>query len=262
MRFILPLAFNFLLTASTLQAAPSVSVHMCIDEKPSFFFYNKTGTEKSEYPGFVFDLISYLQTRLNLDIKVTRRPQHACYILLEKGEVDAVALLSHNPHRERLGLYPMKNGEPDADRAVIRTSYFLYTTKERPITWDGKDLTGLKGKRLGAMEGFSIVHDLEQTGVKVETFKSLHGMITRLQKNDIDAIAAHNDMIKRISERIQLQKHEQPLKTKDYFIQVSRLFKEKHPSLPNTIWKESAHFLKSPEGHAAISKYEKLESFP
>jgi polar amino acid transport system substrate-binding protein len=197
-----------------------------------------------------------------VDIKVTRRSQSACTVLLEKGEVDAVGLLSHTPEREKIGLFPKKSGEADRDRAVIRTSYFLYAPKDKPIVWDGKNLASLKGKRVGAIDGFSIVHDLEQAGVKVETFKSLDGMITRLQKSDIDAVAVNNDMINRVKERIQLQMNEHPLKTKDYFIQVSRLFQEKYPTMPEAIWKESARFLKSNEGQTAISKYEKLENFP
>lgn len=244
------------------QSAPNQVVRWCIDDKASFYFYNKVGTEGSAHPGFVFDLISHLKTQLHLDIKVLRRPQSACTVLLEKGEVDAVGLLSHNPERERIGVFPMKNGEPDGDRAVIRTSYYLYASKDKALDWDGKNLAGLKGKRLGAIEGYSIVQDMLQAGVKVETFKSLDGMITRLQKGNIDAMAVNNDMINRVSERIQLHKHDQPLKTKDYFIQVSRHFQEKYPSLPDTIWKEAARYLKSAEGQATISKYAKLENFP
>ncbi len=251
-----------LLASSRAHAASPQIVRWCIDDKPSFFFYNKVGSEGSSHPGFVFDLISHLKTQLNLDIKVLRRPQSACSVLLEKGETDAVGLLSYTPEREKIGIFPMKNAEPDGDRAVIRTSYFLYTPKEKDLDWDGKNLAGLKGKRLGAIEGFSIVQDLIHAGVKVETFKSLDGMITRLQKGHIDAMAVNNDMINRVSERIQIHKHDQPLKTKDYFIQLSRHFQEKYPALPDTIWKEAARYLKSAEGQATLSKYAKMENFP
>ncbi|WP_218110138.1 substrate-binding periplasmic protein [Oligoflexus tunisiensis] len=243
-------------------AGPNPALRWCVDDKPSFFFYNKVGTEDSTHPGFVFDLISHLRSELHLDIKVVRRSQSACSVLLEKGEIDVVGLLSHNEEREKIGYFPMRHGVADGDRAVIRTSYYLYAPKEKNINWDGRNLTLLKGKRMGAIEGFSIVHDLEAAGVKVETFKSLDGMITRLQKNDIDAVALNNDKINRISERIQLHKHDKPLKTKDYFIQVSRHFQEKYPSLPDTLWKEGARYLKTADGQAAISKYEKLENFP
>jgi hypothetical protein len=262
MRFHAFILLALFATPIATQAAATQVVRWCIDDKPSFYFYNKVGTEQSAHPGFVFDLIGHLRTRLNLEIKVQRRPQSACTVLLEKGDVDAVGLLSHNREREKIGVFPMKSGEPDGDRAVIRTSYFLYAPKNKPISWDGESLAGLKGKRIGAIDGFSIVQDLIKAGVKVETFKSLDGMITRLQKTDIDAMAVNNDMINRISERIQLQKHEKPLKTKDYFIQMSRHLQEKYPSLPDTIWKEAARYLKTMEGQAAISKYEKLENFP
>lgn len=262
MRFHSLLLITLLSNPFTVHAAPAQVVRWCLDDKPSFYFYNKVGTEQSTHPGFVFDLIANLKTKNNLDIKVMRRPQSACTVLLEKGEVDAVGLLSHNAEREKIGLFPMKNGEPDGDRAVIRTSYFLYTTKDKSLDWDGSNLNSLKGKRLGAIDGYSIVHDLIQAGVKVETFKSLDGMISRLQKNDIDAVAVNNDMINRISDRILLHRYEQPLKTKDYFIQFSKHFHEKYPALPDLIWKEASRYLKSAEGMAAISKYEKLENFP
>ncbi|HYX35980.1 MAG TPA: transporter substrate-binding domain-containing protein [Oligoflexus sp.] len=262
MRLKVSLALGLVFASASLQAAPNVVVRWCLDDKPSFYFYNKVGTEKSEHPGLVFDLIEHLQSRLNVEIRVTRRPQSACAVLLEKGEVDAAGLLSFTPEREKVGLFPMKSGEADGDRAVIRTSYFLYAPREKPLDWDGKSLAGLKGKRLGAIDGYSIVHDLEAAGVKVETFKSLDGMITRLQKNDIDAVAVNNDMINRIKERIQLQMNDKPLKTKDYFVQLSRVFQEKYPTMPDAIWKESARFLKSPQGQTPVSKYEKLEDFP
>jgi hypothetical protein len=83
-----------------------------------------------------------------------------------------------------------------------------------------------------------------------------------MQKNDIAAVAFNNDMIDRNSARIQSLKHEKPLKTKDYFIQFSRLFKEKYPALPETIWLESSRYLKSGEGQTAMRKYETLENFP
>jgi len=262
MRFHSFMLLAFLAIPITAHAAPTQVVRWCLDDKPSFYFYNKVGTEQSSHPGFVFDLIAHLRTKGNLDIKVMRRPQSACTVLLDKGEVDAVGLLSHNAEREKIGLFPMKDGEPDGDRAVIRTSYFLYTAKDKSLEWDGNNLSSLKGKRLGAIDGYSIVHDLIQAGVKVETFKSLDGMISRLQKNDIDAVAVNNDMINRISDRILLHKYEKPLKTKDYFIQFSKHFHEKYPALPDLIWKEASRYLKSAEGMAAISKYEKLENFP
>jgi polar amino acid transport system substrate-binding protein len=262
MRFKISCALSSLLLSTNLMATPNQVLRWCVDDKPSFFFYNKVGTEDSTHPGFVFDLITHLRNELNLDIKVLRRSQNACSVLLEKGEVDVVGLLSYNPERAKIGYFPMRHGIADGDRAVIRTSYFLYAPKEKDINWDGRDLTLLKDKRLGAIAGFSIVQDLEAAGLKVETFNSLQGMITRLQKNHIDAVAVNNDMINRISNRMQLLKHDKPLKTKDYFIQVSRQFQEKYPSLPDTIWREGARFLKTPNGQTAISKYEKLENFP
>jgi hypothetical protein len=75
-------------------------------------------------------------------------------------------------------------------------------------------------------------------------------------------MAVNNDMVSRMSDRLSFQKHELPLKTKDYFVVISRVFREKYPTMPETIWKESALFLKSPEGQAALGKYEKLENFP
>jgi hypothetical protein len=262
MRIPLALLLSSLWAPLTVQANPPQTVRWCIDDKASFYFYNKTGTEQSTHPGFVFDLIAHLAKHLNLDMQVMRRPQSACTVLLEKGEIDAVGLLSHNPEREKIGFFPMKNAEPDGDRAVIRTSYFLYSPKGKSLSWDGQNLESLKGKRLGAIEGFSIVQDLKAAGVKVETFRSLDGMLTRMQKNDVDGVAINNDMIQRMSERILLEKHDVPLKTKDYFIQVSRHFQEKDPALPEAIWKEAARYLKSAEGQAAIGKYAKLENFP
>jgi hypothetical protein len=262
MRIPLALILCSLLAPFKALADPVQTVRWCIDDKASFYFYNKAGTEQSMHPGFVFDLITHLEKHLNVNMKVMRRPQSACTVLLEKGEVDAVGLLSHNPEREKIGLFPMKNAEPDGDRAVIRTSYYLYTTKGKSLGWDGRSLESLKGKRLGALEGFSIIQDLNNAGVKVESFKSLDGMITRMHKSDIDGIAVNNDMIQRISERILLQKHDIPLKTKDYFIQVSRHFQEKYPALPEAMWKEGARYLKSAEGQAALGKYAQMENFP
>ncbi len=256
---------RFLLISSVLQSeafAQAKEIRFCVNETASFNFYNKAGTEKSETPGILIDFVHDLEKKLGLPIQIVRRTRRACRTLLQNHEVDAYGPLSYEVSRDKNWAYPpLKDGAPDPQYAFITAGYTIFYNSGGSFSWTGERISDLAKFKLGSLEGNSVVENLRREGVTVQTFKSIAGMLIRLQNKELDAIAVHESQVGRLSGKMGFSKHEKRLYTQGYFLLLSDKFYANNKELAEKFWKLSAEFIKSPEGQKAMRKYEQMDGF-
>ncbi|WP_141734422.1 substrate-binding periplasmic protein [Oligoflexus tunisiensis] len=260
MRALLLSAF-FSMSAAAAESRPA-EIRVCFEDKQAFPLYNTPGLENSRSPGILIDFIRHVTQKHGLKLNLVRRPPSACRILMKSGTVDAYGIISHIPHREDWAVYPhLADGAPDTNRAFKRTGYFLYGRTDKDLPWDGRNLTTLKGLRIGSSDGYSINEELIQAGAVVETFKSVEAMYTRLVAKQLDGVAQLSNRIDRKLDK-GVRKYAVPLKMNDYYFTFSKEFYADHKELCEMIWKDSVLFEESPEGRRMMMHYEALGDFP
>ncbi len=252
-----------LLTASNLAAASQpAEIRVCFEDKPVYPLYNLPGKEDSKYPGILVDFVRHISKKYGVKLNLLRRPPAACRVLMKNGSVDVYGIVSYNPEREEWAIYPrLPNGEVDSGSIFNKSGYFLYSRQDKILPWDGKNLSTLKGLRIGSSDGYSINDELKQAGANVETFKSLKAMYTRLMEKQLDGLALHSN---RMDTKLKtgVRKYEIPLKMKDYYFTFSKAFHDNQKEFCEKIWKDSVLFEESEEGRKLMAIYEAIEDFP
>ncbi len=252
-----------LLTASNLAAASQpAEIRVCFEDKSVYPLYNSPGKEDSKYPGILVDFVRHISKKHGVKLSLMRRPPTACRVLMKNGAVDIYGIVSYKPEREEWAIYPkLPGGELDSGSIFKQSGYFLYSRQDRILPWDGKNLSTLKGLRLGSSDGYSINDELKKAGVTVETFKSVKAMYTRLIEKQLDGLALHAHRIdKKLNAGI--RKYEMPLKMNDYFFTFSKAFYKNHQEFCEKIWRDSVLFEDSEEGKKSMANYETIEDFP
>lgn len=121
--------------------------------------------------------------KAGLAVEQVALPWKRCFKELQEGTVDGVAAASYNEERAGFAQYPMtKNGELDNTRRLRNDSYSLFRAKNSETNWNGKQFTQLTTP-VGAQFGYSVVSDLQKTGVDVQSSyydaKLLMGQVVR-----------------------------------------------------------------------------------
>lgn len=242
--------------------ATPTELRFCVNESASFYFYNKAGTEKSETPGILIDLIYDIEKKLNIPIQIIRRTRRACRTLIEANEVEAYGPVSYEVSRDKGWAYPpLKDGVPDPQYAFNTAGYTLFYNADSAFAWTGERISDLNKFKIGGMEGNSVVTNLRGEGVTIQTFKSIPAMLKRLQNKELDAIAVHANQVERMSAKMGFKRHEKALYTRGYFLVFSDKFYSTNKELAEKIWKISNTFTTSPEGKQALKKYDHLDDF-
>lgn len=215
-----------------------------------------------EKPGINIEVLKGLEKKLNIRIRFERYNWKRCLKMLESNEADAIFEASFKPERMSIGVYPMKNSEPDAAKRLMSNSYALYKMKNSPVQWDGKQFKYLT-KPIGAAASYSIVGDLKEMGVNVvESYTQLDAFKI-LIKERLDGVADLETMADLIlknnpEEFKDIIKVSPPIRTKDYYLMFSHRFAQNTPRVMNDIWNELQRIRESGEYDKIAAQYAEM----
>lgn len=217
-------------------------IFACEDKENHPFITGNGEKINKEKPGVSVEILKKIGEGLGLKIKFARMPWKRVLSSIESGSVDGLFEISFKEERMKLGMYPMKSEKPDESKRIATIRYVLYTKKDSPVKWDGKNFSNLK-RSIGAPSGYSIVDDLKNKNVKVETSPSTKNDMKKLLAGRIDGIAAleyAGDNIIKHDKELQknIKKHEIPLAVKDYYLIFSHKFYKENKELAQKIWDE------------------------
>ncbi len=193
-----------------------------------------------EKPGITIEVLKLLGERLNLKVQFKAMPAKRGMHMMGVNKVDGTFHMSFKLERMKMGGYPMKGGEVDSSRKLMSYSYALYTLNNSSVKWDGENITNVKDG-IATSIGFSIVDDLKEMNVRVLEKPSLYGQMTMLSFNRIGAVVnieslADFTLRGHTSEFINIEKRKPLVKTKDYYLMLSKKFIKENKALSEAIW--------------------------
>lgn len=230
-----------LFLAAVHPAASETVLHVAYEDKTQFPYYMGDTQRVLEKPGAAVELVKLLEKQIpGFKIRFSRYPWKRCLAMLETGQVDGIFNASYSPARTRIGEYPWKNGQVDPSRRLTTISYHLYSLPNADLGWNGKTFEDA-GLEIGAPLGYSIVSDLENLGVSVMKVRSSRQSLQLLTAGRIDAVALQSVtgdflLATNADQLKDVVRIDPPLKTKPYYLMLSRHFKAENPELSEKIW--------------------------
>jgi polar amino acid transport system substrate-binding protein len=191
-------------------------------------------------PGLSIELLRMASARANIPITLSRVPWERGLYMIGTGQADAIFASSYVQDRLRIGVYPMKNGQPDTSRKLFDQSYGLYVRAGSGVGWDGKTLTNLHAP-VGATTGYAVVQELRAMGVPVEAELSHVANLRKLIAGRIDAYAELETHARPLlrdnkAEFGSIVELSPPVRTAAYYLMFSKISYARAPEIAERIW--------------------------
>ncbi len=237
-------------------AAPPVPLRLCVDEQPLYpWRLAEAGAAAPASRGLDYLLLELAARRSRQALVFTSMPWKRCQLELQQGLQDAVLGMSFRPDRLELGVFPLREGQPDEGLRMRRESYSLYKRVDQPLAWDGRSLLlpGGEAPLVGAQAGYSIIEQLQAMGLQVDAgTRSVAANLEKLLRGRVQALAllsGEGDAALRRDERWaqRVQRLEPPLAEKSYFLVFSRSYFAAQEAQARRLWSELAPARESPE---------------
>jgi polar amino acid transport system substrate-binding protein len=179
------------------------------------------------------------------------------------SQADALLFASFKENRTETGVYPMKDGKPDASKqlALISYSLFVQTKDAASVKVDGTNLTGIDKAKdtIGTNKGYSIGDDLKKAGYNVAAVMKSKQNISKLALGRLKAVAALSDdgraLIAEPDLKGKITEIEPPLVSKPYYLIFSKKFDAANHELVTQIWNTIAEVRESKEYKKAAQAY-------
>jgi len=240
MRFKTLFFIFFLVTGSSLSQAEMIFRAAYENASQYPYYMGDTSEVLEPKPGVAVELVKLLENYIpGFKVEFIRYPWKQCLLLLKEGKLDGIFNGSFSQARLAIGSYPWKDGAVDPSRRLTTISYHFYRLKGSKFTWDGHNVSGFTQK-IGTPVAFSIEADLEKMGLPILSARDIQVNFSNLLRGKVDALALQDVTgdfhMQRKSGLTSIEKVLPPLKTKPYYLMLSRQFKKKHPELSEKIW--------------------------
>ncbi|WP_374437810.1 substrate-binding periplasmic protein [Inhella sp.] len=204
--------------------------------------------------GLDFLFLDLLAQRTGVEMEPAFLPAKRCLLELKSGQLDAVLSISHVPEREEFGLYPMRDGQPDASLALRTQRYYWYVRRESTLRWDGRQLSGLPERvPVGAQLGYSIAGVLREQGYAVDdAVRAVEANVEKLLRGRVAALALQNSEAEGLLQRRPewaplLHRLEPALQERPYYLVLGRHLARSSRLSPAQWWAAMAEVRDSAE---------------
>lgn len=212
-----------------------------------------TATDKGAPPqGRAVDWIRQAVGRsvCNPELKFERMPARRGRAELARGSIDIWSIALPDAELHDLGTLPMASGSPDAGLGFYRSIYSLYVIHdEQRIHWDGKQLSGPTGLRVGIPPISTLEALARQHGWLVDKSVDTPNTLSKLLNNrhlaavlPDAAIAAQPAAV-----RQRLQQLAPPVLQLWYYSAASKAFAARYPDFMHSYWLELCRVGRSSE---------------
>lgn len=236
-----------LLFSAWTQAKPiplAHSIHLCTEDEDSYPWLLK------DKPGLSVQMLHQVEPLAGVQFTITALPWVRCMSEVRTGKMDGLFKISYSPARMAIGVFPMKQGEPDPDFRMLTDSYSLYRIKGSPLNWDGKHLSSRFGI-IAIQRGFSIASQLQDAGISIDQeTRSAAAIFRKLLAGRVSGAALHSfegdaTLAGNPEWRRRIEKVPTPLVTKNYYLIFSHRFAAQAPKQMQQIWRAIAQVRES-----------------
>ena len=202
------------------------------------------GQLDEEHPGWFYELSTRAAGECGLDMSLAFMPWARALELVKRGSAAGAFNSSFKPDRAEYGVYPMKHGKLDEDRASKRYAYFVYTRR------DTTDLSLVRNAELRARSivterKASIIPTLEKKGAKISEAGSYVTMLRMVAKGRVQGAVGIDHNLDPILDRrpdlaALVQKSRVPVEKKVGYVMFSKRFYAAHREAAECFWNRSA----------------------
>jgi polar amino acid transport system substrate-binding protein len=235
--------------------AKPVAIVFDTNENPPFIYGVGSAIDPHK-PGFIIELLHAAADHAGIAISLNRAPWARGLDMLQQADADGIFMSSYTQERLHYGVYPMKDGQPDATRKLTDLSYWLFVRKDSGVTWDGKTISGLH-MPVGAVTSYAVVPMLKSLGIPVEEDPIPLRILHKLQAGEIDAYAEfepHVDELLHAYPKVfpSIVKLEPAIRTTPYYLMFSKSFYAERPDDAEHLWDAIAWVNAQPEFRAMV----------
>ena len=202
------------------------------------------GKLQAEKPGWFVELSKRAAVDCGAKAEFAFMPWSRALQMVERGEIQAAFNSSYKSDRAEYGVYPLKNGNPDEDRASKKYAYVAYVRKDanKEALAEGDEL---KGHTVAAEREASIIPELKARGANVYEVVSELTMLRMTANGRVDATVAIEDNVDPILDQHpdlaeRLIKLQSPIQKRVGYVMFSKIFYEDHRELVECFWSTSA----------------------
>lgn len=223
-------------------AGTDTRFRFCYEDKPLPPFFMGSGYQVPDRrPGIIIELMRLLQQQMpNLKIQFARAPWSRCIQRLKHGDYDGV-ISNFSAARMTLGVFPMKDKQPDLSRAISQTSYCLYYDQHKKLNWDGQQFISTSNLPLAVPKGYSITALLEQRKQSYQEVQSSQQAFKLLLHGRVSAVSTlcevGDTLLNQQQGKFQdIQRNHPVLESKYAYLLVSKSFFANYPQLVQQMW--------------------------
>lgn len=232
----------FILFSSISVAYSNETARLCYeDEDYAPYLRGDTQQPAKPNPGVLVEITQVAFKEAGQKVQYIRRPWKRCMHLLRDGKIAGMFGVIHTKEREKIGKYPMQNGEIDSERRLLFVDYPIFrNAANATISWDGQKFSD-PAPRIGTPLGYATVKSLKkehqiipntsflpEQGLKLVSEGKLDGYI--VEKNVGLSILGKLDLKDKIIP------HQPPFKRHALYLVLSHDFYEKNSKEAEKIW--------------------------
>ncbi|WP_417831956.1 substrate-binding periplasmic protein [Terasakiella sp.] len=218
------------------------TVRLCYeDEDYAPYLRGESQQPAKPNPGVLVEITQAAFKEAGQKVQYIRRPWKRCMHLLRDGKIAGMFGVIHTKEREKIGKYPMQNGEIDLERRLLFVDYpIFYNAAHSAIQWDGQKFSGTT-PRIGTPLGYATVKSLKnehkitpntsflpETGLKLVSEGKLDGYI--VEKN------VGLSLLSKLGLKEEVIVHQPPFKRHALYLVLSHDFYEKNSKVAEKIW--------------------------
>jgi len=242
------------LYAISLYATTNIVVSY--ENKATYPYYTKPNSKQL---GLAIDALKSIEKKLDVKFIFVREPGVRGLKKLAVNKVDLLLFASYNKDRDKIAVYPKKNGVIDSSKKSMELGYYLYTLKDSNLSWNGKEFLNLNGK-IGTTRGYSIIKFLRKLNIDISESNSNEIDILKLLKHRVVGVVNQSSKIdlylkKHPEIALKIKKVYPAIQKKPYYIIVSKKFYKNHKKLAIQIWELMKNLDTNPNYKKLREKY-------
>ncbi len=216
-------------------ATLAAALRLCTDVQPHPPYLTPDGG------GLIGRLVS--QAARDAGVALSYRPASLarCRAEVALGTVHGFPMAPYMPAALPFARYPMRDGLPDASRAVAQLRIMLYRRRGAAVSWDGKRIEGLRRPVLIAAGSVAIQDKLDALQVATDNnARSIDVNFAKIMAGRGELTAGFEEEGKRLLRLPQyagnIEMLPQPLQEGTYYLVVSRSFYAGNDAAVEKLW--------------------------
>jgi polar amino acid transport system substrate-binding protein len=228
-----------LLCIGVAASAGAVDLRLVYTDNDSRPYLTGNGQEIPARPGMAVELVQRCVTRLGGRLILNRTPARRMAEEAKNGRHDGILGFRYSPERARELVFPMRDGRPDTVRYAARLAHSLYRRQGEDITWDGRNIRGLKFP-VAVSATLLVSETLLAQGleiVRVERSGQMFGMLARGRVDAVVTLDIIGDREMAAQTQGYIEKLMPPVLIEDFHVPVSRQFYAANREFMESLWR-------------------------